>query len=618
MEQAWTMQANDVSGKQEETPESAGGGEPTNGETAAALSPAVVAELERLVSERAIVEVEVLERIRGGLRVRYGDLIAFLPTSLATAKRYPTEGELRELLGQRIHVLFHELRKDAHGNITPVVSRRHFLEDLALERLKVGDIVEGTVTRLTVFGAFVDVGGIEGLIPTAELDHVPVLAPNKVLELGQTVRVQVIGIDLAKRQVRLSRKALLPSPWQTVGERYPVGSRVRGVVRRVLPKAALVNVEPGIDGIVPVEELSWTERITHPAQVLSAGQEAEFVVLEVVPDQKRMVLSLRRTQPNPWEGAAERYPVGSRVTVTVRRLTATATIVELPDGLSGIIPVAELSWKQQRPAPSSILQPGQTIEAVVLQVEPERRLLVLSYRQTQPNPWDHVEERFPIGSRLRAQVRRVLPRGALVEIEDGLEAFLPLSELSWTRRLRHAAELLQAGQEIECVVLDVSAAQQRLVVSLRQAQPNPWPELAQQYPVGSEHEAVFLQQQTAGSLVRLGDDVDAFMPRSSYAPLLRRTRQPWQPGDRLRVRILELNPEELSVVVEPILETPARTPQKPAAQPRQPRPAPVKPAAPAEPPRKSPARPTEKRTTVTLADLLPEEVRQKLLQGGSS
>lgn len=573
-------------------------------------------ELERLVAERAIVEVEVLERIRGGLRARYGSLIVFLPTSLATAKRYPSEAELRQLLGQRLHVVCHEIRKGPEAEpATLVVSRRHFLEDLALARLQVGDVLEGPVTRLATFGAFVDIGGFEGLIPLAELDHIPVTSPAKVVSIGETVRVQVISIDVAKRQVRLSRKALLPSPWEGAEERYPVGSRIRGIVRRVTPRAAIVQLEPGIEGIVPVEELSWTRRFVHPAHLLSAGQEAEFVVMEVSAAQQRILLSLRRTQPNPWETVSEQYPVGSRVLATVQRMTPTAVVVELESGLPAIIPARELSWTHAKPNPSELLRIGQQIEAVVLQVDPTRQTLILSYRQVHPNPWEEAEKRFPVGSRLRGRVSRLLPRSAIVEIADGLEGFIPLSELSWTRRLHHPAELLSTGQEVECVVLEVSAAEQRLALSLRQAQPNPWESLPEKYPPGSEQEAVVLELHQAGAVVRLSNELDAFMPRSTFAGLLRKTRHPWKTGDTLRVRIVEIKPEEFSVIVEPLLgqagsarPTPPPSSKTTAVRP----PSSQVPASPATAAKK--AAPPPKRAGTTLADLLPEEVREKLLQ----
>ncbi len=578
-----------------------------------------LAELERLIAERAIVEVDVLERVRGGLQVRFGELVGFLPTSLATAKRYPSEGEVRQLLGQRIHVVCHELRKDpTTGDMTLIFSHRHFLEDLALARLHVGDVVEGTVTRLTTLGAFVDIGGLEGFIPLSELDHLPVPVPNKVLSVGDTVRVQVLSIDLPKRRVRLSRKALLPSPWEGVEERYPVGSRVRGIVRRVVPRAAFVQLEPGIEGIVPVEELSWTQPAAHPAQFLSAGQELEFVVTEVSSAQKRIVLSLRRAQPNPWEQVRQRYPVGSRVEVTVRRLSPTAAIVELEDGLPAVIPAAELSWTHPRPQPSNILQPGQRIPAIVLQVEPERRTILLSYRQTQPDPWSYAEERFPVGSYVQGTVRRLLPRSAIVELADGIEGFIPLSELSWTRRPSHPAELLSAGQQVQCVVTEVSAADRRLVLSLRKAQPNPWDSLHERYPVGSEQEATVVELRQAGALVRLSGEIDAFMPRSTFAHLLRKTRQPWKSGDTLRVRIVELKSEELSLIVEPLLEQTAPARPKPTAPPQSTAgtspPSLKTPPHPRPAPTRSPARREEKRTGTTLADLLPEEVLQKLQQ----
>lgn len=574
-----------------------------------------IEELERLVAERAIVEVELLERVRGGLRARYGTIPAFVPTSLATAKRYPSESELRQLLGQSLHVVCHEVRKNPEaGPPTLIVSRRHFLEDLAFARLHVGDVLEGTVTRLTTLGAFVDIGGLEGFIPLKELDHIPVSSPTTVLSLGESVRVQVIYLDVAKRQVRLSRKALLPSPWEGIEERYPVGSRLRGIVRRVTPRAAIVQLEPGIEGIVPVEELSWGRRPPHPAYLLSAGQEAEFVVLEASSSQRRLVLSLRRTQPNPWERVHERYAIGSRVAATVQQILPTAVLVELEDGLSAIIPARELSWSHL-PNPSTVVHVGQQIEAVVLQIDQAKQLLILSHRQTQPNPWEEAEKRFPVGSRLRGRIRRLLPRSAIVEVAEGVEGFIPLSELSWTRRLQHPVELLSAGQEVECTVMDVSATEQRLVLSLRQAQPNPWESLAASYPVGSEHTAVFVELQKSGALVRLSEELDAFMPRSTFAQLLRKTQQPWKAGQTLQVRIREVNPAEHSVIVEPILAPAEPTRPKPTPPKAAGHPTPARLAAPSpDASRKlAPAR-SDKRTGTTLADLLPEEVREKLLQ----
>jgi small subunit ribosomal protein S1 len=582
-----------------------------------ALPEETVAELRRLIEEHAIVEVEVLERIRGGLRVQYSTpdstLPGFLPTSLATAKRYPMEQELRELVGQRFHVVIHELRPQEDGTVTIIFNRQRFLQDLALARLQEGQTVEGVITRLSTAGAFADVGGIEGFIPNAELDHRRIHSAQAVVKIGDRLPLKVLSIDLANRRVKLSRKALLPSPWEDAAQRYPVGSRVQGKVLRVTPRAAIVELEDGIEGLVPLSELSWTRRPLHPAELLHAGQEAEFVVLELEPERQRLVLSLRRTQPNPWEEAAARYPVGSRISVQVRRVTETAAIVETAEGIEGILPAAELSWARTRPAPAALLSPGQSLEVVVLELLPQQQRLVVSLRQALPNPWTEAPQRYPAGSRVQGTVLRLTPRAAIVEVEPGIEGIVPIGELSWTRRPTHPAELLSAGQSAEFVVLQVDAERRYLLLSLRQAQPNPWEQLAEQLAIGSEHEAVFVRMETAGAIVRLPGDVDAFMPRSSFRHLLRRTREPWKEGDVLRVRVESLVPEESSAIVLPADVAPANAAAPARTARRSPAPTPRPTPLAAKGTSEAPAR-SRSRAGSTLGELLPEEVRQRLLE----
>jgi|GEM_PF-1461284 len=581
------------------------------------LPEETIAELRHLIEEHAIVEVEVRERIRGGLLVQYSagnsTLPGFLPTSLATAKRHPLEQELRELVGQRLHVVVHELRPQEDGTVTLIFNRQRFLQDLALARLQEGQTVEGTITRLSITGAFADIGGIEGFIPNSELDHRRIRSAQAVVQIGDRLPLKVLSIDLANRRVKLSRKALLPSPWEEAAQRYPVGSRVRGKVLRVTPRAALVELDSGIEGIVPLSELSWTRRPLHPAELLHAGQEAEFVVLELEPERQRLLLSLRRTQPNPWEEAAARYPVGSRISVQVRRVMETAAIVETAEGIEGILPAAELSWARIRPAPAALLSPGQSVEVVVVEVLPQQQRLVVSLRRALPNPWEEAPQRYPVGSRVRGTIQRLTPRAAIVEVEPGIEGIVPLGELSWTRRPTHPAELLSAGQNAEFVVLQVDAQRQHLLLSLRQAQPNPWEQLAEQLAIGSEHEAVFVRMETAGAIVRLPGDVDAFMPRSSFRHLLRRTREPWKEGDVLRVRVESLVPEESSIIVLPadVAPTKAAAPMRTARQSpaSAPRPAPSAAKRASEAPTRS-----RSRGGLTLGELLSEEVRQRLLE----
>ncbi len=581
------------------------------------LPEETIAELRHLIEEHAIVEVEVRERIRGGLLVQYSagnsTLPGFLPTSLATAKRYPMEQELRELVGQRLHVVIHELRPQEDGTVTLIFNRQRFLQDLALARLQEGQTVEGTITRLSTTGAFADIGGIEGFIPNAELDHRRIHSPQAVVQIGDRLPLKVLSIDVVNRRVKLSRKALLPSPWEEAAQRYPVGSRVRGKVLRVTPRAAIVELDGSIEGLVPLSELSWTRRPLHPAELLSAGQEAEFVVLELEPERQRLLLSLRRTQPNPWEEAAARYPVGSRISVQVRRITETAAIVETAEGIEGILPATELSWARIRPAPASLLSPGQSLEVVVLEVLPQQQRLVVSLRRALPNPWEEAPQRYSVGSRVHGTIQRLTPRAAIVEVEPGIEGVVPLGELSWTRRPTHPAELLSAGQSAEFVVLQVDAERQYLLLSLRQAQPNPWEQLAEQLAIGSEHEAVFVRMETAGAIVRLPGDVDAFMPRSSFRHLLRRTREPWKEGEVLRVRVESLVPEENSVIVLPADVAPAKA-VAPARTARQsPAPAPRPAPSPAKGASEAPTR-SRSRGGLTLGELLSEEVRQRLLE----
>ncbi len=386
-------------------------------------------EIEKAHDEKRPVQAIVIERIKGGLTVDIMGARAFLPGSQADLR--PTRN-LDAAKGQSIEVAIIKLNRK-RGNI--VVSRKQILEEAqhekrskTLEHLEEGAILTGVVKNLTEYGAFVDLGGIDGLLHITDMSWGRLTHPRDLVNVGDQIQVKVLKFDKDKQRVSLGFKQLTPDPWLDAEHRYPVGAHVGGRVISVTDYGAFVELEQGIEGLVHVSEMTWSKRMKHPSKLVNVGDNVECVVLNVNPQERRISLGMRQLATNPWDALHDKYPVGSTVEGRVRNLTDFGAFIEIEDGIDGLVHVSNLSWTKRVKHPSEVLKKGDRVKAIVLAIEPDKRRLSLGVKQLQPDVWESFFQTHHIGDVLHGKVLRVASFGAFVEIADGIEGLCHNSE----------------------------------------------------------------------------------------------------------------------------------------------------------------------------------------------
>jgi len=380
-------------------------------------------------NERTIT-ARVIRRVKGGLMVNVFGVEAFLPGSQIDTK--PVKN-MDALVGTNLDVRIIKLNWKRR-NI--VVSRRIILEEekeLARKKffseVKEGDVVEGVVKNVTEFGAFIDLGGVDGLLHVTDMSWGRISHPSEILAIGDRIKVMVIKIDREKERVSLGLKQMVPNPWDGIEERYPPGKRVKGRVISIVDYGAFVELEPGVEGLVHISEMSWSQHIKHPSEVVKLGEVIEAIVLDVDKENQRIALGLRQAFPDPWEGIEKRYPVGSRVKGKITNLTSFGAFVELEEGIEGLLHVSDISWTKKIKHPKEVLKKGEIIECKVLKVDREKRRISLGLKQLEPDPFRIFMRRHPVGSTVVGRVVEIRPKCIVVELEKGLEGIVPMSQL---------------------------------------------------------------------------------------------------------------------------------------------------------------------------------------------
>jgi small subunit ribosomal protein S1 len=431
-----------------------------------ALQLVVWRDIERAFESEGAVEGAIVGKVKGGLKVDIG-VPAFLPGSHADIR--PARN-LDRYIGQRGRFAILKFNR-SRGNV--VVSRRAVLErertQLKEETLKVleeGVILEGTVKNITEYGAFVDLGGIDGLLHVTDMSWARVGHPSEVVNVGDRVKVVVLKYDPERERVSLGMKQIMPDPWHTVSERLPIGMRIRGKVQSLTDYGAFVELEPGLEGLVHVSEMSWTKRVTHPSKVLEVGQEVEVQVLDIDAQNRRISLGLKQTEPNPWELVRINHPVGSRIKGKVKSITDFGLFVELEEGIDGLVHVSDLHWTKKVKHPSEFFKKGDDVEAVVLGIDVDNERISLGVKQLTEDPWSAVPKRYPVGARVRGKVSSVTDFGVFVEIEEGVEGLVHVSQLS-TERVDRPSSLYKVGDELEAEVTQVDAREKRIALSIK-------------------------------------------------------------------------------------------------------------------------------------------------------
>jgi small subunit ribosomal protein S1 len=420
--------------------------------------------IEKAANEKTPVIGTVLGRVKGGLTVDIG-IRAFLPGSQLEIR--PVRN-LDAYIGQPIEIRVIKLNKK-RGNV--VVSRKEILEEeqtakrsVTLEHLEEGTILTGTVKNLTDYGAFVDLGGIDGLLHITDMSWGRLTHPRDLVNVGDEIQVKVLKFDKDKQRVSLGFKQLTPDPWLDAVERYPIGARVRGRVLSVTDYGSFVELEQGIEGLVHVSEMTWSKRMKHPSKMVKPGDEVETVVLAVNPGDRRISLGMKQLQENPWEQLSGKYPAGTNVEGRVRNLTDFGAFIEIEDGIDGLVHVSNLSWTKRVKHPSEVLKKGEKVKAVVLGVEPENRRLSLGIKQLQPDVWDTFFAQHRVGDVVHGKVLRTAQFGAFVEIAEGVEGLCHISEATDGTG---APAKLEQGQEHDFKIIKMNQDEKKVGLSLR-------------------------------------------------------------------------------------------------------------------------------------------------------
>ncbi|HEX9780078.1 MAG TPA: 30S ribosomal protein S1 [bacterium] len=422
---------------------------------------------ERIINhfkEGDVIDGRPARKVKGGLMVDIG-MEAFMPASLASLKGY---ANLDALIGQSLKFIILKISRP-RKNI--VVSHRDYLireKDSArqklMESLSVGERRVGSVKNLTDFGAFIDLGGVDGLLHIGDISWGRIGHPSDVLNVGQKLEVLVLSVDRQSGKISLGLKQLLPSPWEHAEERYPVNTRIRGKVVNLVPYGAFVEVEPGIEGLVHISEFSWSKRISHPSEVLKVGQEVEAVVLAVDAKNQRLSLGMRQAAGDPWQTAPEKYTPGTKMMGRVRQLTDYGAFVELEDGLEGMLHNADISWTRKINHPSEVLKKGRMVEVVVLSCEPENHRITLGMKQLMEDPWPELIKQFSLGSVVEGTVTKVAGFGLFVEIASDVEGLMHLSELELGPNEK-LDERYKVGDRVRAQVIKLDELERRIGLS---------------------------------------------------------------------------------------------------------------------------------------------------------
>jgi small subunit ribosomal protein S1 len=405
-------------------------------------------------------------KIKGGVTVDLMGVDAFLPGSQIALRRVPN---IEDLLGESYEFKIIKLNK-RRRNI--VVSRRVLLEadrevkrDKLKKELEVGQVRTGVVKNITDFGAFIDLGGMDGLLHITDMSWGRVGHPTEVVSIGAELEVKVLDIDWERERLSLGLKQLQPYPWQDVAVKYPVGARVRGRVVSITNYGAFVELEKGVEGLVHISEMSWTRNVRHPSKIVSLGDEIEAVILKVDPEGEKISLGMKQIEEDPWHALPVKYPVGTRLTGKVRNLTSFGAFVEIEPGIDGLVHISDMSWTKRIQHPSEVVKKGDDVEVVILAVDAENKRISLGLKQTQDDPWEHLATQFHAGQEISGKITRLQDKGVAVDLGDDVEGFVPVSQLGVTG-LQNPADVFTEGDDLEMRVTEVDAGNRRIVLEV--------------------------------------------------------------------------------------------------------------------------------------------------------
>src|SRR5437899_2397384 len=407
----------------------------------------------------------LIKKIKGGVVVDLMGVDAFLPGSQIALRRVPN---VDELLGQTFDFKIIKLNK-RRRNI--VVSRRVILEqeragkrEKLMKELQKDQVRKGVVKNITHFGAFIDLGGVDGLLHITDMSYGRIQHPSEMVHIGQELEVKVLDIDWDRERISLGLKQLQSYPWKDVAEKYPVGTRVSGKVVSITNYGAFIELEPGIEGLVHISEMSWTRNVRHPSKLVSIGETIEAVVLKVDPNEEKISLGMKQTEQDPWMMLPEKYPIGTRINGKVRNLTSLGAFVEIEPGIDGLMHISDMSWTKRVQHPSEVVKKSDAVDVVILNIDAENKRISLGLKQAEEDPWLRIGETYPIGLELRGRAVRLMDKGVVVDLGNDIEGFVPMSQLG-VPDLQNPADAVKEGQAAELKVLEVDPIHHRIVLA---------------------------------------------------------------------------------------------------------------------------------------------------------
>ncbi len=416
--------------------------------------------------EGAIVDGTITSRIKGGLTVDIG-INAFLPGSQVDIR--PVRN-LDKFIGRRFKFKVIKFNK-RRSNI--VLSRRVLLEEErkalreeTLKHLSEGEILEGVVKNITDYGAFVDLGGIDGLLHITDIAWGRINHPTDKLSIGEKITVKVLNFDRERERVSLGLKQISPDPWEEVNEKHPIGSQVKGRVVSITDYGAFVELGEGVEGLVHISEMSWTKKVKHPSQVVNVGDIIDAVVLDVNVPKKRISLGMRQVEPNPWTVIEEKYPLGTRVKGKVKTITDFGVFVGFDEGIDGLIHISEMSWTKKIKDPAEIYKKGQEVEGVVLNIDRENERFSLGVKQLTADPWEEIPKRYHVGDRVEGKITNITDFGVFIQLEDGIEGLIHVSELS-KEKVENPSDVVKVGEAVSAIVINIDPQERKIGLSVR-------------------------------------------------------------------------------------------------------------------------------------------------------
>ncbi len=414
------------------------------------------------------VQGTLMKKIKGGVVVNVMGVDAFLPGSQIALRRVPN---IDELLGQDFEFKIIKLNK-RRRNI--VVSRRVILEneraskrEHLMKELQPQQIRKGVVKNITDFGAFIDLGGVDGLLHITDMSYGRVTHPTELVQIGAEIDVKILDIDWQRERISLGMKQLQPYPWKDIAEKYPVGTRVQGKVVSITNYGAFIELEAGIEGLVHISEMSWTRNVRHPSKIVSIGETIEAVVLKVDETEEKISLGMKQTEQDPWMILPQRYPVGTRLSGKVRNLTSFGAFVEIEAGIDGLIHISDMSWTKRVQHPSEVVKKGDGVDVVVLNIDAENKRISLGLKQAEEDPWLKIGENLAVGTMIRGRIVRMMDKGVVVDLGNDLEGFAPMSQLLFPD-VQNPADVVKENQVADVEVLEVDPVHHRIVVAVKE------------------------------------------------------------------------------------------------------------------------------------------------------